>query len=96
MLYLLLFSVLEFLSPSQEKCVGEQKDGKKNGPWKCYYEDGKLQTEGAYLNDLKQGAWKLYHSNGKLAGEGSYEMDHEKGKWKFYDEAGQLLMEQDY
>jgi len=96
MLYLLLFSLLTFQSPGQDKCLGEVKDGKKNGLWKCYYADGKLQTEGGYLNDLKQGVWKLYHANGTLAGEGTFEKDHEKGKWKFYDEEGQLLMEQDY
>ncbi|MBC7922913.1 MAG: hypothetical protein H7Z75_17690 [Ferruginibacter sp.] len=95
-MYPLLFFFWTLISPAQESCQGETKGGKKTGLWKCYYEDGKPQTEGSYADDLKEGSWKLYHTNGKLAGEGAYEKDHEKGKWKFYDEAGKLLMEQEY
>jgi antitoxin component YwqK of YwqJK toxin-antitoxin module len=91
-----IISVLICSSPINENCKGEMKNGKRNGSWTCYYDDGKIQTEGIYTEDLKQGLWKMYHTNGKLAGEGAFEKDHEKGKWKFYDEEGKLLMEQDY
>jgi uncharacterized protein len=101
MLQVLICSLLAFTSPSpvdppQENCKGEIKDGKRTGSWKCFYDDGKLQTEGGYVNGLKDGPWKLYHANGKVAGEGVYEKDHEKGKWKFYDEDGQVMLEQEY
>jgi antitoxin component YwqK of YwqJK toxin-antitoxin module len=78
-----------------ENCKGDLKDGKKQGLWKCYYDDGKLQQEGNYENDKKEGVWKLYHSNGKLAAEGTYKADQEKGKWRFYDDNGTLLFEED-
>lgn len=96
MLYFILLLSLTVTSPTQDNCKGEMKEGKRIDSWKCYYENGKLQTEGNYTADLKEGYWKLYHTNGKLAGEGNYEKDHEKGKWKFYDEEDKLMMEQDY
>ena len=97
---LLLAGLFALIAPARplpgDDCRGQTQDGKKTGVWKCFYADGKVQTEGPYANDHKQGAWKLYHTNGQLAGEGNYAQDQEKGKWKFYDEEGHLLLEQDY
>lgn len=97
MIKLFLFLFLSVLSPTQDNhCKGETKDGKREGVWKCYYDDGKIQAEGPYVADTKQGEWKLYHSNGKLAAVGAYEKGHEKGKWIFYDDNGAVLMENVY
>ncbi len=43
-----------------------EKDGKKDGPSKLYYENGKLAGEGNYENDLQVGEWKTYYENGSL------------------------------
>jgi antitoxin component YwqK of YwqJK toxin-antitoxin module len=97
MIKLFLIASLFFLAPTQDDhCKGEMKDGKRNGVWKCLYDDGKVQMEGSYAADLKEGAWKIYHTNGQLAAVGSYVKGQEKGKWTFYDETGKVLMENDY
>ena len=44
----------------------------KNGKLKEYYNNGKLENEGEYLNDKKNGKGKEYHYNGKLEFEGEY------------------------
>lgn len=94
MIKLLFIASLWLTAPTQDDhCKGEKKDGKREGVWKCYYDDGKLQSEGGYVADQKEGIWKIYHSNGQLAGVGPYVKGAEKGKWTFYDEAGKVLME---
>lgn len=81
---------------AEENCKGEIVQGKKNGNWKCYYNDGKIQMEGDYMLDQKQGVWKIYHTNGQLAALGKYQNSIEKGKWIFYDEEGKVIHENDY
>jgi antitoxin component YwqK of YwqJK toxin-antitoxin module len=79
-----------------ENCKGETVDGKKQGFWQCFYDDGTLQEEGNYTADLKTGEWKIYHANGKLAMKGTYENGVEKGQWTVYDDQGNQLDVIDY
>lgn len=79
-----------------DNCQGDLVDGVKQGLWKCFYEDGKVQQEGEYVNDSKTGHWKFYHASGNIALEGNYDADQEKGKWIVYDEAGNPIDEIDY
>jgi len=79
-----------------DNCQGEHINGAKQGLWKCYYEDGKVQQEGEYEKDEKSGYWKFYHASGKLALEGNYTADKETGEWIVYDEAGNKIDVIDY
>ncbi|BDD08904.1 hypothetical protein FUAX_13360 [Fulvitalea axinellae] len=79
-----------------DECKGKTVEGKKEGTWVCFYENGKKREEGAYKTDVKVGAWKYFHENGTVAMEGNYIKGVEKGKWKMFDEAGKLLEEIDY
>lgn len=45
---------------------GSYRDGKKEGPFKWYYMDGKPMYEGNYSNDNPSGEWKCYNSKGEL------------------------------
>ncbi len=38
--------------------------GKRFGPWKFFYANGRLQMEGTYTNDLKNGFFKYYDEDG--------------------------------
>ena len=79
-----------------DNCKGELVAGVRQGPWKCFYEDGKIQQEGEYEKGVKSGHWKLYHTSGKVAMEGNYTADKETGEWIVYDEAGNKLDVIDY
>lgn len=37
------------------------------GNWKTFYDDGKVNEEGQYLNFARNGVWKFYNEQGKLA-----------------------------
>ena len=42
------------------------KEGKQEGYWEYYYDNGKLESKGKYINGKKEGYWEWYHSNGEL------------------------------
>lgn len=39
----------------------------KDGPYKSFYRNGKIEEEGSYKDDRKVGLWKLYYANGQQA-----------------------------
>lgn len=41
-------------------------DGQKIWVWTTFYPNGKLESEGGYVQDLKSGRWKYYQVTGKL------------------------------
>ena len=42
-------------------------DGKKQGYWEDYYDNGQLKSKGNYSNDKKVGVWKHYDENGDIS-----------------------------
>lgn len=42
------------------------KDGKKDGKYLMYYENGNVKREGNYIGDLESGCFLEYHINGEL------------------------------
>ncbi|MPM06157.1 hypothetical protein SDC9_52453 [bioreactor metagenome] len=71
--------------------------GKKQGPWKEYYETGELMASGTYKNNERVGSWTFYHNNGKVEQKGSFTT---KGipddEWNYYYESGNLLKKEFY
>jgi len=47
-------------------------NGKKEGVYKRYYENGQVAIEINYINGKMNGIYKTYHSNGQLFQEGNY------------------------
>ena len=72
--------------------------GKKNGPYKVYYENsaGKLMEESNYVNDIKDGLSKWFTIKGDLVAEYNYKMNSLEGVQKSYAEGNKLLSEQNY
>jgi antitoxin component YwqK of YwqJK toxin-antitoxin module len=60
----------------------------KNGVYKNYFDNGKLQFEGNYVKNEKTGMHKAYDENGKLSEEGEYQAGKQVGVWKYYYETG--------
>lgn len=46
--------------------INYDKEGKKNGEYLEYYDNGNLKIKGNYLNNSKSGSWTYYYSNGKI------------------------------
>ncbi|MCR9152804.1 MAG: hypothetical protein NXI09_01730 [Bacteroidetes bacterium] len=77
-----------------EGIIDEQ--GRKQGPWKAFYKDGSLKSEGAYKDDLKVGRWRYYYTNNVLEQQGSYNAGRAQGMWEWYYSTGDLLREEEY
>lgn len=72
------------------------KEGKKNGKWTYWYDNGNKWSEGFFtegLDDKKRTAW---HENGELHFTGRLDKGKRIGTWKFYDEKGNLTKDLDY
>lgn len=65
-------------------------DGKIEGVYKEYYEDGTLAGIENYKNDLFQGESKSYHKNEELKHIGRNVNGKQEGTWKYYYDNGSL------
>ena len=75
---------------------GTFKNGKKEGPWVSYWENGQLKMKGDYGDRGREGPWVSYWENGQLEMKGDYRDRGREGPWVSYWENGQLEMKGDY
>ena len=64
-----MFHLLERLTG---KTKGSFKNGKRDGSWLSYWENGKLQSKTNHKNGKPEGSWVSYHLNGQLRDKGQY------------------------
>jgi len=71
---------------------GSYKDGKREGEWKSWYENGNLWSVGTFKAGVQVGKTMTYYENGNLRYSGIYDNNEKRtGTWKFYDENNNLL-----
>ena len=62
-------------------------NGKRQGPYKEFYENGKtLKIHSNYENGKLQGVYEVYYENGNLAVHSNYKNDNLHGECKYYGE----------
>lgn len=68
-------------------------DGKRNGYYKYYFDNGNIHEDGFYKDNTKHGHWKIYTPDGNLEEEGDYVNGYREGEWMDYrkDKAGELV-----
>lgn len=71
--------------------VQTYRDGVLDGPAQQYYEDGQIQVDMNYVNDVPTGPYKAYYSNGQLQVEGTLENGEYSDDIKLYAEDGSQL-----
>jgi antitoxin component YwqK of YwqJK toxin-antitoxin module len=69
---------------------GSFKDGKQDGPWVSYYENGQLYGKGTWKDGKQDGLWVSYYKNGQLYGETTFKDGVNDGPLVSYYEDGQL------
>lgn len=70
--------------------------GRPNGLWHYYYENGQLWSLGHFDGGKKVGEKEVYWPNGQLRYKGQYGDDKKTGHWVFYHEDGRVLEERDF
>ena len=85
---LLIFQDHEKPSKGIQK-TNNYKDGKKDGYWESFHENGQLSEKGNYHKGLRVGVWESYHDNGKLWVRGKYTKDGTRdASWEYFDKNG--------
>ena len=84
------FSTVPFTGKVTEKSRGSFKDGKWDGPWVSYYDNGQLWSKGTFKDGIKDGPWVNYYDNGQLWSKGTYRDGKLEGPWVGYHDNGQL------
>ena len=69
---------------------GKVKDGKKDGEWLYYIENGQLYLKNTYKDGKKDGERLKYYDNGQLMEKGYYKNGKQEGEWLEYHENGQI------
>jgi len=70
--------------------------GNRNGKWKDFYSNEKVQDEGQFTDNRRTGIWKFYNILEKVEQTGSYNDGRPDGLWKWYYDNGALLREEEY
>jgi MORN repeat variant len=68
-------------------------DGSETGPYKTWYPDGQIESEGESKLNRSHGFFRAWHPSGKLQYEGLAELGHVIWR-KEWDEEGNLVSEQ--
>ncbi|NWF89244.1 MAG: toxin-antitoxin system YwqK family antitoxin [Ignavibacteriaceae bacterium] len=68
-------------------------NGKKNGDFRLFFKNGKVEMVGHIKNNLNHGKWIYYYENGNIESEGSFQNDLPSGAWKWYHANGVLKEE---
>ena len=90
-LYFRKFSVCPFTGwVKQETVRGWIRDGKRDGEWFNFWDNGQLINRGLWLSGLRQGPWVGYFPDGKLHHKGSYSNGKRQGPWVSYFSNGKL------
>jgi antitoxin component YwqK of YwqJK toxin-antitoxin module len=61
----------------------------RHGLWVTWYENGQVQVQGEYHNDMPVGKFTWWHSNGQKYAEGEFVAGHQHGVWQWWHKNGQ-------
>ena len=75
---------------------GNFKNGKREGPWAWYFEDGQLEAKGDFSNGEMQGPWLVYYKTRKLRFKGAFKNGEPEGPHVWYFDDGKLWNKGDY
>ena len=72
------------------------KDGKRDGKWTSWYEDGLKLSEGNYKDGKRDGKWTSWYENGLKWIDTNYKDGKEDGKSTEWFANGQIKIEENY
>lgn len=66
---------------------------KGNGSFRSYYDDGAMQSKGAYKAGKMHGKWAFYRRDGSVMRTGEFRAGAKVGIWRTWDRRGHVLKE---
>jgi antitoxin component YwqK of YwqJK toxin-antitoxin module len=84
-LYYKKFTEVPFTGEVTGKEQGSLKNGKKEGSWISYYDNGQLKSKGDWYDGEKDGNWIGYSESGNVCYRGGYwNYGKKDGYWETY------------
>ena len=90
------FTDIPFTGKITGREQGSIKDGKFDGEWVTYYNNGQLFEKGEYKDGKEEGEWVIYSRNGLLITKGEYKDGKRIGEWVDYWTNGNLHTKGEY
>ena len=87
-LYFKKFTEVPFDGKVTGQEQGSFKDGKRDGSWVFYRDNGQLFEKGTYKDGKKEDLWETYWDNGQLFEKGTYKDGKRGGSWEYYKQDG--------
>ncbi len=78
----------EFYPSGAIQMAGKVEEGKRQGPWASWFENGNRQSEAIFRDGEMDGAYSVFWENGQFRIQGQWKMGKEIGTWYFFDEKG--------
>ena len=91
-----IFIDVPFSGKVMGKEQGSIKNGKKDGLWVYYHDNGKLWKSGTFKDGKEDGPWFHYEEDGQLLMKGTFKDGKEDGPWFSYHDNGQLWWKRTY
>jgi len=90
-LYYKEFTDVPFTGNITGKSHGKIKNGKRDGPWVFYRDNGQLWEKGTYKDGKEEGPWVFYYDNGQLRSKGTYKGGEKEDDWVYYSSDGSVV-----
>mgnify|MGYP000844846537 CR=1 FL=1 len=92
------FTDVPFTGKTTGQQQGKIKNGKREGHWVSYHENGQLWMKGDFKNGEEEGPWVFYYDSGELRKNGEFKNGEEDGPWEYYyyNDHGQLESKDNY
>ena len=87
------FSDVPFTGKTTGQEQGTFKNGKKEGSWLGYWDNGQLMYKSVLKNGNLDGSYIAYWDNGQLMYKGNYKNNNWEGYWVSYFDDGTLWKE---
>jgi len=84
------FSDVPFTGKTTGQEQGSFKNGKKDGSWIEYWDNGQLNYKGDFKNGNLDGSYISYWDNGQLLTKGNWKNGKEEGYWVYYNKDGTI------
>jgi antitoxin component YwqK of YwqJK toxin-antitoxin module len=66
----------------------QMENGKENGVWEKFYQNGEPMLKGVVKDDKLEGSFLRYFPDGSIEEKGQYKNDLKTGEWEYYTEDG--------
>jgi len=88
---------IEYHPEGEKSIIGQYKNGKKDGEWISYFQDGVILSEEYYIGELRNGVCSTFHNNGQLKKKLNYvEGRIEDGNYEEYHPTGEVRLKGTY